>query len=477
MNTIKSIYATEQPCQVVSSNEWLTPWPQADREYIWTYPLLQGGAFDPVDVLKPAVVPCPSDALAIYVHVPACLFHCPMCPFYHEIVKDRSSLHGYEMVVAKEIETYAQAGVLDDKSLSAIYFGGGTASLLEPEAIERLIQSILALFPNTTRPEITVECHPRTVDKKYLGAIAEKGVNRVSFGIQSFNDKFLKSLGLRQREENSREILSAAVKLPFDTVSMDLIYRIPGQTVEDVIMDLDSALELGVTSISTYSLELSVQQTRFKHAQPDDHADREMFYSIEEKLIGQNWVHHAQPDYAAPGHEHHELDVSWTAPQGHVLGLGAGAWSVFNGRTFYNTHDIERYSVRVKARQLPISNGQTFTLDDALTRYPVLGARTFDIPAEPFEQSFGLSFFDTFALEIAQLESKGLISCTDIGLHVTRKGKYFVDSISKHFYSHANRNRLQPWGARLSALEAGTSNALEEVSESFVHRNRKREEI
>ena len=167
-------------------------------------------------------------------------------------------------------------------------------------------------------------------------------------------------------------------------------------------------------------------------------------------MVGCDWTHQAQPDYAARGHEHKEIDVSWRAPQGHVLGLGAGGWSVFNGRSFYNVHNMDEYARMIRARQLPIGGGETFTIDDAITRYPVLGTRTFDIPAAPFEETFGLDLFDTFFLEVTHLESVGLITRTDAGLSVTRQGKYYVDTISKHFYSHANRNRLQPWGAKIT---------------------------
>lgn len=440
---------------LVSEEEWHNMYPNVDREYVWTYPLIHGSQpFDPRDIFRDAKVPIASYDTVVYIHVPACLFRCPMCPFYVEIVKSRDDLLGYADAIIKELKMYAKANVLKKLNLKTIYFGGGTASLLYPEDIGRIIKNVKELIPHKNEVEITVEAHPKTIDYNYMSALTAYGVNRVSFGIQSFREDTLKTLGLRQTPELNKKALQDAIKLGFKTVSADMLYRTPGQTLEDLKQQIDEFLSYGITSLSAYSLELSVREGSLRSLQPDDNVDREMFYLINDKMNEIGWNHTAQPDYSHPDHIHQETVVTWKAPQGQTIGLGAGSCSAFNGVSYYNVHDINEYLKVVSEGCLPVLTGQTYTIEDAMSRYLVLGARSFDMQGKPFRDTFGVELTEVFGPEIRLLEEQGLLRRNGTGVEVTRKGKYYVDNISKTFYTVANRCHLQPWGEKMKGAVA-----------------------
>lgn len=439
----------------VKENEWHDRYPAVDREYVWSYPLIHDfDTFNPANILKESKIPMGSNDTVVYIHVPACLFRCPMCPFYVEIVKGREDLIGYADAVIKEFKMYAKSNLLDKLNLKTIYFGGGTASLLYPKDIKRIIDCIKEVIPHKDEIEITVEGHPSVVDYDYLKEIKEYGVNRVSFGIQSFRKDELKTLGLRQTPEDNRRALENATKLGFKTVSADLLYRTPGQTIEDLKKEIKEFMDCGITSMSAYSLELSVREDNLQNLQPEESIDKEMFYLINDTMNEMGWNHTAQPDYSHTDHIHQETIVTWKAPQGHTIGLGAGSCSAFNGSTYYNVHDMKEYIETVEKGWLPVLAGQTYTLEDAMSRYAVLGARCFDISGEHFKKIFGVEFNEVFGQEIRLLESQGLVERKGTGIVVTRKGKYYVDNISKTFYSLANRCHLQPWGEKMKKAVA-----------------------
>ena len=452
MIAIKKNYFTP----FVNESEWKKQYPEVDREYIWAYPLIHGpDTFNPENIFKHASASIVSNDLVVYIHLPACLFRCPMCPFYVEVIHSRDEIAGYADNVIREFSFYEQSGILEQYNLKAIYFGGGTASLFRSEDIRDICKAVTdALHCSMDSVEITVEGHPITVDYDYLSAIREYGVNRVSFGIQSFDDDTLKKLGLRQTVEKNKSVLNDSMKLGFRTVSADMLYRTPGQTINGCVDQLNQFLDTGIQSLSAYSLELSVREGELQKHQPNEEVDRQMFYAINETLERAGWFHTAQPDYSKIENVSKETVVTWRAPQGQILGLGAGACSTINANIYFNVHNIEEYANVLEAGCLPILTGQKFTLDDAMSRYLVLGTRCFIIPRQDFKHHFGVDIIDRYAEEIEYLVQKGLIEIYPDHLQITKQGKYYVDNISKCFYSHDNKGHLQPWGERMKGAVA-----------------------
>lgn len=430
--------------EVVTEKEWHNLFPNVDQEYVWEYPLFRGKSEDGQNLFMKQDISLTNN-LGIYIHVPFCLYRCPMCSFYMELVKDRSFSKEYADALIEEFSTYVKNFDFSSKQLKAIYFGGGTASLLEVKDIERVISFIKEGIKQNDSVEITVENHPNAVTKEYLYALKEAGVNRVSFGIQSFYDEDLKILGLKQREAKNIAVLQTALSLGFDTVAADLIYAIPNQTTERFLNNVERLVSMGISTISLYSMGLSERQEELQMLMPEKDTEKEMFFKSMQYLRNNGYLQVAQPDFCLPGHINFDTEITWKAPQGEQIALGAGAWSYFNNYIYCNTHNSKKYIDDVKQIGYSIQHLQKSTIDDQMSRYMVLGARCFYIPDAPFKSYFGISLFDVYGQEIRLLQLQGLISVEEEGIRVTENGRYYVDNISKTFYSPANRCRLQPY--------------------------------
>ena len=440
------LYPTIQDYESHYDPGWLKPFPEVDREYVWTYPISLR-AMTGAELCRPSVDLPSNNRLSIYVHIPYCQSECPFCAFLH--VAAKVDFTRYANCVAKEAGWYAHHPCSRNTTLSAIYFGGGTASLLRPAHIARILGAIREGYRTHPNLEVTVECHPDSIDSAYLSALPPLGVTRLSLGIQSFQPRFLRAIGRKQNVANATAILDQALQAEFRTVSIDLMYRLPKQTNTDVLNDLRCATRAGVQSISMYSLEASdtLFESRGAAAQPDEAAGRHAFESIRHYLCDAGYVHFAQPDYALPGHEQRYLTDLWCAPQAMNLGLGAGAMSgFFAGFTYCNLHDPDLYMQAVETNSLPILLGQRLDRRECLARYLVLGVRGLQVPLSPFEELFGVPASEPFRTAIEKLTSLGLVAVTDDRLALTSNGEYYVDTVSKHFYTERNHGKRQPWG-------------------------------
>lgn len=430
--------------EITNEREWHNLFPNVDQEYIWEYPLFRGPSESSLSLFHENNFPL-SNELSVYIHVPFCLYRCPMCGFYMELVKDRSFSNNYTNALLAEFHKYKESFDFSSRKLKSIYFGGGTASLLEPEDIERIISYIKDVIPADEYIEFTIENHPNVATHDYLKALKDIGVNRVSFGIQSFDDNDLSVLKLLQTSKRNHEVLDEALSLGFDTVSADLIYRIPNQATETFLDNIQRLIHLGISTISLYSMGLSERQEDLVPQLPNDATDKEMFYRSLALLEENRYIQIAQPDFCLPDHINQDCILTWKAPQGEQISLGAGAWSYFNSFLYCNTHNSKKYVADVLERGFSIQQLQKATIDDQMSRYMVLGARCFNIPAKPFQEYFGVNMFDIYGQEIRLLKAQGLVQTEKDALVVTQKGKYYVDNISKTFYSPANRCRLQPY--------------------------------
>ncbi|KGO15603.1 hemin receptor [Clostridium botulinum] len=421
--------------------------------YTWCYPLRLGD-FNPLEVWKKNdSVPMNSKQATLYVHVPFCKFICSMCPFTHEPLKPQN-LDLYVDSIIKEIELYSSNSLSKELEVSSIFFGGGTASVLSPKHIDSILKTMKSRFDILSDCDITVECHPMTVGKDYLASLKACGVNRVTFGVQSFNKENIDSLKLHQIPFKSIKVIKNALEVGFKTVAIDLMYNFPNQKIEGLAQDINMALDLGVHSISFYALDPEVRElNKVKDEQNSLETEKEMFNYIFDKMKETGFIQVAQPDYALPGHENKQIQDLWQSPQCQNLSFGAGAFSEsFNGFTWANVHDADEYISMIQNRKFPVLMGKRWSYDDALSRYPALGVRCLNVDMKKFEDIFSIKFQDIYKYEIALLKSYDYIDIKDNMLIVTQKGKFFIDNISKCFFSFSNRGKTQLWGCNLREL-------------------------
>jgi len=426
---------------------------ERDPCYTWLFPLALGD-FNPRVIWRPTDIPRLQDNLTLYVHIPFCRFICSMCPFTHEPL-ERKDLGSYVDALCKEIRFYGNLPGIKSRPVTTLYFGGGTASSLTTDQLEKLLTELRRWFHFSKHCQVTLECHPRTVDREYLTRVRQLGVNRVSFGIQSFQQRFIDSLKLHQKVDQSKQILTDALSVGFDTVAMDLMFRYAGQDVGALEEEIDTALLLGVQGISTYALDPEIRDLkRTAEKQKSVSAEGEMYYYLHDRLHAEGFVHVAQPDYARPGHENLQLRDLWGAPQAENLSFGAGAFSEsFNGATWANVHDSEMYVELINEERVPILMGQVHTWDDAVARYPALGVRCLKFSLGPFKKTFGVHFQELYRLELSILLDKGWLELDGDTLIVTRRGKFFIDNISKTFFNLRNRGKSQLWAVQLEKLK------------------------
>ena len=292
----------------------------------------------------------------VYVHVPFCRHRCDYCAFATFTDRDHLMVRYVEAVraeVRREIET----GM---KSADTVFFGGGTPSRLAPE----LLMSILDVIPRTSGAEVTVECNPDDVSLEMFRVFADRGVNRISFGVQSMQGHVLASLGRTHDPDNVRRGVDAArgIGLSFN---LDVIYGAHGETVEDWERTVRSVVALGPPHVSAYGLtvEAGTPLADRPDNHPDDDRQAEMYEVADDLLTTAGLLNYEVSNWARPGHESRHNRVYWN--QGDYRGFGSAAHSHDRGRRWWNVRTPDRYVEAIETGRSPQSSEEVL---DAETR-------------------------------------------------------------------------------------------------------------
>ncbi|WP_342374386.1 radical SAM family heme chaperone HemW [Myxococcus stipitatus] len=437
--------------------EFWREYPDHDPQAVVWYPLTYG----PLDVntVWPLAGPEPKHETSLYIHIPFCAVICPFCPF-NKFASVEKMMSEFVIAVKREIELLASRSYWSNAHISAAFFGGGTPTALSGERLADIIETCRKLLRFSDDTELTVEGSPETLTPEKLKMLRDVGVNRISFGVQSFDDHYLKMLGRGHNAATARKTIDMVADAGFDNVAIDLMYRLPGQTLEEVEKDLDTALRSGVSHISAYSLfvEPGSPLARVQHRGkllplPDEQTDLEMFRLVIDRLAQSNFELYTLYDFAPPGKrcEHHV--INWHAPQKEYVGIGPGAFSfVRNGRdefVYGNVNPLERYFDLLREGKLPIDFGVHLSEEEQMARYMVLGTNGLDIPKAPFEQRFGQSIHSVFGETVDKLQGWGLVEDLPGSVSLTRKGRLYLANVGKSFCTERNRMKPHPAGVDL----------------------------
>ncbi len=260
--------------------------------------------------------------LSLYVHIPWCLKKCPYCDFNsHEM---RGDLPEGEYVDALIADLEASLANVWGRRLHTIFIGGGTPSLFSPASIDRLLTAVRTLLPVDADAEITMEANPGTFEVEKFTGFRAAGVNRLSLGVQSFDDAKLAALGRVHGADEARRALACALEI-FPTVNADVMYALPGQSLAEAVADVREAIASGAPHVSAYhlTLEPDTHFHRYPPALPEDDAAADMQVAIEGELALAGYGHYETSAFARPGHRaRHNLNY-WTF--GDYVGIGAGA--------------------------------------------------------------------------------------------------------------------------------------------------------
>lgn len=376
----------------------------------------------------------------IYIHIPFCRKKCPYCAFFSQ-EHSTSDLNRYTESLCTEISLVAEH-MATQRELDSIYFGGGTPSLLDPQQVARLIDQADRTFGLAAHVEITLEANPGTVDYHSLAEFRQSGVNRLSLGIQSFDDRMLTTLGRIHTAHEAQTVFAAARRANFENIGIDLINSLPGQTREMWRADLEQALQLAPEHISVYGLTIE-EGTRFavrypenSPLLPDDDLAAEMFETADDLLGSRGYEHYEIANYALPGFRSQHNSGYWHRDG--YLGLGAGAHSYLRdtgyGTRFNNVADLDEYARTLKCGELPRRDKTRLSREDALAEHMFLGLRMSDgVAFKAFEREFGADLNTTFGQELELLQSQHLLSADSAAIRLTRRGMLLSNQVFQHF--------------------------------------------
>lgn len=366
----------------------------------------------------------------LYVHIPFCKRRCRYCDFFSTTLLERRE--EYVQAVLKEIEERRdEAG----EPIRTIYIGGGTPSMLTAEQIHRILQTI----GTDGKDEITMEANPGDLTAEYLQAIREAGIQRLSIGIQSFNDELLELLGRRHNATQAIEAVRMAQVEGFDNISIDLMYALPTQTMELWEADIEQALQLGVQHISSYGLmyeegtPLTAMRDDNRLTPIDEDTENAMYDLLCERLKQAGFVHYEVSNFALPGYEAKHNSSYWNGTP--YIGVGAGAHSYTANTRSWNPDNLEAYIHGIMAHDLQRESEQ-LTETDLYNEYIMLGLRTCQgivIDQTSIKPRFNLDTLSSRLRDgygtITRLCDKGLLRMTEdrrivatqAGLHVLNR--------------------------------------------------------
>jgi len=377
--------------------------------------------------------------LSLYIHLPWCLKKCPYCDFNsHAVQGDSAPEDAYIAALIADLD--AALPLIWGRSVHSIFIGGGTPSLFSPAAIDRLLGDIRARLRLSADCEITMEANPGTFEKDRFRAFRRAGVTRLSMGVQSFHDGHLKALG---RVHDSKQALAAVEEAAgaFDTFNLDIMYALPGQTLEQVDADIAQALQFKPPHISIYHLtiEPNTYFAKFPPALPEDDTAYAMLDLITERTQAAGLQRYEVSAYAADGHRcWHNLNY-WQF--GDYLGLGAGAHSKLS----FAHRVIRQVRFRDPARYMQQAMaGAALAQDEEVSRSDL--PFEFMLNALRLRHGFGLRDFTertglaTTSIEAAlqAAERKGLIERDYARVRPTERGFDFLSDLQELFLSNGN---------------------------------------
>jgi len=372
-----------------------------------------------------------TNSLGIYVHIPFCIKKCGYCDFISFDEKSPLEWHEYEKELIKEIKSYGD-NIGGDYNVDTIFLGGGTPSILNPQIIQEILDQIKSSFKIDAGAEITIEANPGTLSEEKLRRYLAAGINRLSIGVQSFDDDLLRLLGRVHGQKEARQAYKIAREVGFDNINLDLMFAIPSQTMEKWESSLIELIELNPEHVSFYGLSYE-EGTPFDQARKrreivpiDDSLDRGMYKKGISLLINSGYEHYEISNMAKPGLQcKHNLKY-WGMDD--YLGLGIGAHSFIKGKRFSNTVSWDQYFSVNKIETEHIN-----TEYDNMSEYIFTGMRkTTGISFRNFREKFERDYFDYIGQGKEQLweyRDKGLLFFDTEGMHFTEEGIDFSNLI------------------------------------------------
>ncbi|MBR3054994.1 MAG: oxygen-independent coproporphyrinogen III oxidase [Streptococcus sp.] len=365
-----------------------------------------------------------------YVHIPFCTQICYYCDFSKVFIKNQP-VDAYLQALIREFRSY------DITELRTLYIGGGTPTSISAVQLDYLLTELTRDLNLNTLEEFTIEANPGdlTVDK--IEVLQKSAVNRVSLGVQTFNDKHLKRIGRSHNEAQIYSTIDALKTAGFQNISIDLIYALPGQTMDDVRSNVAKALSLNIPHLSLYSLILEHhtvfmnKMRRGKLHLPTEDLEAEMFEYIISEMERNGFEHYEISNFTKPGFESRHNLMYWENVE--YYGVGAGASGYLDGIRYRNRGPIQHYLKGVSEGNARLSE-EVLSKNEMMEEELFLGLRKKEgVSIGKFEQKFGTSFEKRYGQIVQELQSDGLLKENNGFIQMTKKGLFLGDTVAEKF--------------------------------------------
>ena len=365
-----------------------------------------------------------------YVHIPFCTQICYYCDFSKVFIKNQP-VDSYLEHLLEEFQSY------DIQKLRTLYIGGGTPTALSAPQLEILLKGLTKNLDLSSLEELTIEANPGDLDADKIAVLKNSAVNRVSLGVQTFDDKMLKKIGRSHLEKDIYENIDRLKLAGFDNISIDLIYALPGQTMEQVKDNVAKAIGLDIPHMSLYSLILenhTVFMNRMRRGKlplPKEELEAEMFEYIIAELERAGFEHYEISNFSKSGFESRHNLMYWDNAE--YYGIGAGASGYVNGVRYKNHGPIRHYLSAVEEGNARITE-EHLSQKEQMEEEMFLGLRKKSgISIIRFEKKFGRSFEGLYGEIVRDLVQQGLMQIDGDRVRMTKRGLFLGDTVAERF--------------------------------------------
>lgn len=370
----------------------------------------------------------------VYIHIPFCKSRCSYCDFATDVFRNEESVERYISALTREI---ADFGIRDVEipEPDTLYFGGGTPSLLSPRQLENVLTSLRRRFEFDSGFEFTLEMNPATVDLDKLRDYRSLGVNRASFGVQTFNDEALRLLARGHDAKDAFRTYDLLIKAGFENISLDLIAGLPGQTMEDWERNLTEAIAFESQHISLYLLEihqntpLAEQIRSQRRPEPDEELAAKMYETMIDRLAEAGFAQYEISNFAKPGFESKHNSKYWLCEPVHAYGVSAHSFDGKIRRS--NERDTNAYVTLLESGKSPAVTEDEI---DLASEFAFLGLRMMKgIALADYRNRFGKDLIGSHEEEIEMLKGLELVEISEGFLKLTRKGSLYSNEVFEAF--------------------------------------------
>ncbi|WP_010495611.1 radical SAM family heme chaperone HemW [Paenibacillus elgii] len=372
---------------------------------------------------------------AVYIHIPFCTNKCHYCDFNSYVLKGQPVMD-YLDALEREMERTVQA--VPPGEIETIFVGGGTPTVLTPEQMEVFLRRVRAYFPAwSPQLEFTMEANPGTTDLEKLQAMKEGGINRISFGVQSFDNGLLEGIGRIHNTDDVYRSLENARKAGFTNLSIDLMFGLPKQTKAVMEATLKEALALDLPHYSIYSLKVeenTLFHSLYERGQlplPEEDEEIGMFLLIMERLRSAGYGQYEISNFARPGYESRHNAMYWRNQS--YYGLGAGAHGYVHGQRHVNIKGVQPY-IDATRSGLPLLEKNAVEIHEAMEDFMMVGLRMLSgVRKADFNEQFGMELDDVFGHVLQRQCSLGLLEASARGYKLSERGVLLGNEVFSEF--------------------------------------------